>query len=143
MQEQLNERLLTFIDKFLAGIDGTVDFMSEQLPDYIEQLLVWYAVYGAVMTLFGIILISVSTYIVVKYSGVGEKVDESKSSRYDNHRPTWTHDNDGDLMGSIVIVCVGYLMILWVGFYHINLDWLQIMIAPKVWLVEYASQLAK
>lgn len=121
MNEELEERLLEFMDKALNGIDASVDFMSEQLPDYINQLLVWYAVYGGIKFALGLVFVG-TIYYVYKFASkmLGE----------------------GEFEAFACTALYSFITILISVKELINLEWLQILIAPKVWLVEYIGKLA-
>lgn len=49
IEEKLEEAVVTLLDKTINGVDATVDFLSEEVPAYIEQLLTWYMVQSFIM----------------------------------------------------------------------------------------------
>ncbi len=142
MLEELQKKLLEMINS------GT-DFLSEQIPDVLHQLLLWYGVYNFILFIVGITVMFGMPYLmyklIKKYGGVGD-VHEIKDRWGDTrkvHKNTLTHDYDGELASwnSLHIVTIFfYLLILGVS---MNLVWLQIWIAPKVWLIEYVNGLVK
>lgn len=142
MNEQLQQALAQVIEKATDGLQSGVSFLSAELPDVIHQLLMWKMVESLVMCIAGITLVSVMTYILIKYSGVGAKLNDS-DSRWRTHQITLTHGADGGIAPWIpatitvpVIAALGCAEL-------INLDWLKIWLAPKVYLIEYAASLVK
>ena len=128
MNEQLQKALIELIGKASNGIDASVSFLSAEIPDVIHQLLVWYAIESAIYTVIGVAIVSM--WIAC------ERFALKKISDWD-----WAIEDvfmHYVLLGTFpriaafVTVCV-----------MVNLDWLKIWIAPKIWLIEYASQLAK
>ncbi len=128
MNEQLQKALADLIGKASNGIDASVSFLSAEIPDVIHQLLMWYAVKGALFTLFGVI-------ICIAW-GLAEK-------------PAYRAIKENCYVGGDVaffylfIGSAVRLLLFLLASHLVNLDWLQIWIAPKIWLIEYASQLAK
>jgi hypothetical protein len=129
MNDKLQERLIEFLDKALNGIDESVSFMSAQLPDYIEQLLTWYLTKGL---LTGFLFLAVGL-IILKW--LFSKL---------NNKESFCFDSCGlSVEGSLtVIFCGGMGLFMAFGGVFDLMSSLQILIAPKVWLVEYASKLA-
>ena len=115
MNEQLQEALTTLLDKSL----NAVDFMVAELPEVIQQLLVWKMWESAIWSFLGITLamiISIGTCLLYKK-------DESSESYM------WFPIGTVLALIAIAAMC--------------DFDWLQILIAPKVYLIEYAASLAK
>ena len=142
MNEQLQQALAQVIEKATDGVQSGVSFLSAELPDVIHQLLMWKMIESLVMCIVGISLTSVMTYILIKYSGVGAKIKDS-DSRWKTHHITLTHDAEGDIAPWIpatiavpVIAALGFLSL-------VNIDWLKIWLAPKVYLIEYAASIVK
>ena len=142
MNEQLQQALAQVIEKSTDGVQSGVSFLSAELPDVIHQLLMWKMIESLVMCIAGITLLSVIAYILIKYSGVGTKIKDS-DSRWRTHQITLTHGADGGIASWIpmtitmpVIAAIGLLSL-------VNIDWLKIWIAPKVYLIEYAASLVK
>lgn len=127
MNEQLQVALATVLSKTIEGFDAGVAFMQSELPDVIEQLLMWYMVKGAMFFFLGLIIF----YAVVACAIKWVKFCKADSKKYHDEFDTY-----------ILPIILGTLPLL-LAIAFINLDWLQILIAPKTWLIEYAAQLAK
>jgi len=128
MTEKLDNLLATTLQKFLDGVDATTQFASEQLPDVITQLLVWYGIYYFILLILGIIILGLFYYGSYKWITVVE--------------PTLSFNIRW--MGTGFGVCFGGTLLhfaVLIGMF--NLTWLKIWLAPKLFLIEYASSLVK
>ncbi|MGO1190292.1 hypothetical protein [Vibrio casei] len=141
MNEQLQKALSDLLGKTINGIDTTVNFMQAQLPDVIQQLLVWYVVKGLFVALFGLFLMIPLILLLVKLSKVdiaGATEDSFWVEHYGQSGNTIGIGCFASLLASSVAFVLGAL------FFMFNiLEPVQIWIAPKIWLIEYASSLAK
>lgn len=129
----MNEQLQQAMSRMLDGLDATVTFLSGEIPDVIHQLLLWYAVKYGIEMLFGIAILV--GYITVALWGF-------KKARAFESEATYSDSWLGYSTLAIASGAVG-LLTLALAAYLINLQWLQILIAPKLWLIEYAAKLVK
>lgn len=143
MNEQLQNALADLLTKANNGIEAGADFLSAELPDVIQQLLMWYGVYNGIKFLTGSAVLIALMVIWVKYSGRGKLIDKDKDYRQGNSRITLTHDGDGDVGPHMVATILLSCLFMGLSFAAVNLTWLKIWIAPKIWLIEYAATLAK
>lgn len=128
MNEQLQKALVELIGKASNGIDASVSFLSAEIPDVIHQLLVWYAAKSAILTVLGLVL-CVAWFFTEKL--ILKRLNENRVEFFEIAMFY-------GLLGSFVrLIPMGAVCLM------VSLDWLQIWIAPKIWLIEYASQLAK
>lgn len=136
----LDTALADLIGKALEGADAASAFLVEQTPEVVQQVLLWYGVYNFILFLLGVAILSVSTYVVFKYTGKGEKIDGSTK-----YRQTLSHDQFGGVDGDRILGTglVYLFVVILTPILTINLQWLKIWIAPKLWLIEYAAQLVK
>ena len=118
----LPEALAKIIDKSLNAIDAGVNFLSQQIPDVIHQLLLYNMVWSLIWWIAGMSGMIFS--IVTAY-----KICKSEK---------WY----GDELG---FACMGlfFLFVMSVATFATHWDWLQIWLAPKIYLIEYATQLYK
>ena len=127
MNEQLQQALATILDKTMNGIDASVEFMQAELPDVIQQLLVWYAAKSAMFSVLGVVILFVLIKLDIKAFKLIKEGDDIDILV-----------NGWGVYGSFVrLIYIAPLVMI------SNLDWLQIWIAPKIWLIEYAASLAK
>lgn len=111
------QALVELINRSFSAVDAVVAFTKEQLPDVIYQLLLWKAVQSFLWFVFCVAVIVASCVIAKKHS---------KSTNGFSWFPCGVAS-----FFSLVILCKA------------GMDWLQIWLAPKLYLLEYASQLVK
>lgn len=123
MNEQLQQALTDLINKSMSGVDAATGFLAAEVPDVVQQLLMWHAVYNAAMFIFALIML---------FSGVSTAISAFASGKLSGYE--WNKQDAKIIFGVISVI---------VFLYTVNLTWLKIWIAPKVWLLEYAASLAK
>ena len=96
MENNLEKALVEIITKAIDGVDKSVDFMSVQLPDVIEQALIWHAAESAVYFVMGMALLVFSVWVVCRFGFTSEaqrlaiKQQQAEARRdYENGEP-WT-----------------------------------------------------
>ena len=143
MNEQLQQALVKVIEKANSGVDASISFLSDQLPDVVHQLLTWGLLSSALTCVVCILLVIASCVALNKASN---GVKESKQSNKDN----WAYQHyswgGGSVEGPVVVIII--LSIVFSSFSLIVFsgslfDALKIVFAPKIWLIEYAATLAK
>ena len=150
MNEQLQKALVELIGKASNGIDASVSFLSAEIPDVIHQLLLWYAAKSAIEFFVGVIILAFGVKIFNMKIGVSK--DSAKKDYEDGKR--WTRYCGSNEITSTEYDTIMMMPNYWkakalgvfaamIGSLWVNIDWLQIWIAPKIWLIEYASQLTK
>ncbi len=127
----------------ITNATGTaLDFLATEIPDVIQQLLVWHAVESFIWFFLGVLLLASPWFVYWKWGGRGEPSE----SYYGEARyvETLTHNRlgevDWDGMGALVLggavaTTAGLLTTM------SSLEWLQILVAPKLYLLEYARVL--
>tara|TARA_R110002126_G_C10175709_1_gene474366 strand:+ start:40 stop:477 length:438 start_codon:yes stop_codon:yes gene_type:complete len=143
LQSELDTALAEAVIKTVDGIDTAAGFLAAQAPDIIEQLLFWHGIKSALMFVFGIALLFTLQYLARRYIGKGPiRECGSPGGRYEQ---TLTHDGDGE-------ICPRTVFTIMIGFFPVvfgialtigNLDWIQIIVAEKIWLLEYAAKMIK
>ena len=150
MNEQLQKALVELIGKASNGIDVSVSFLSAEIPDVIHQLLLWYAAKSAIEFFVGVIILAFGVKIFNMKIGMSK--DSAKKDYEDGKR--WTRYCGLNEITSTEYDAIMMMPDYWkakalgvfaamIGSLWVNIDWLQIWIAPKIWLIEYASQLTK
>ncbi|ANZ86940.1 hypothetical protein [Citrobacter freundii] len=149
MNEQAHKILIELLQKAANGIDAAVSFSQAQIPDVIHQLLVWKLTKSLVITL--IILATIP--VVVKFvrsmmkrepDGVFDNEGYSWDRGKPKYKPTLIWQRDGDLSPFTIIFAAGCGLYVVAAFgLIIDLTWLKIWLAPKLYLIEYAASLVK
>jgi len=122
MDKELLEQILPIVEKTKEGILKGVEVAQEQMPELINQIYAWRFTISLLGFLLGLLLI-IATFIIPIILYKKLKVAEEEGCG---------------------LVFLGYMLI--VPFTAIcveNLDWLKILTAPKLFLVEYISNLIK
>lgn len=128
MNDQLQQALAEIIGKASSGIDAGTQFLSAQLPEVIQQLLMWKAVMSGLTCLFAMVVLIFSAWPIKRfYLWVRRLADDDE---FYDHPET-------------MFAGAGCIVLLLIGVCNISLTWLQILIAPKIYLIEYAASLAK
>ena len=126
MNEQLQGAVAKILERAISGIDSSVEFMQAELPDVIEQLLLWYGVKGLTECLIGmalfIIMIKIDLHAFKKMKD---------SSHFDSVEMLLFNGVCGSLLRCVYFYPISLM----------NIEWLQIWVAPKIWLMEYAAKL--
>ena len=128
MNEQLQKALIELIGNASNGIAASVSFLSAEIPDVIHQLLVWYAIESAIYTVIGVAI--TATWIACERFAL-KKISD------------WNWAIEDVFMRYALLGMFPRIAAFVTVRAMVNLDWLKIWIAPKIWLIEYASQLAK
>jgi hypothetical protein len=139
---KVQDALVDVINKSVTAFEQGASFLAAELPDVVYQLLLWHAVKSAVFCVIGIFLLVLMVVILVKYSGKGAETEENEYHRM-KYKWTLTHDDDGDVGPHVIVLGVVCILLTFISFALINMTWLQIMIAPKIFLIEYAANLLK
>jgi len=121
MNEKLEKALTTLIEKALNGIDAAGDFMAGEIPDVVNQILIWHCVESFIW------------FAVPLSFSVGIQVVLWKN-REDISRIL---SNGAEIL---YIPVVGTPIFLLLGSLS-SIDWLKILIAPKLYLLEYAAKI--
>lgn len=148
MTEQTDKVLAQLIQRASDGIDAAVSFSQAQLPDVIHQLLVWNFTRSLLMTVIALASIPLMIWFIRSQvrrrpDGVVERGCSWEVGR-PRYVPTLVWDNTGDLspLSFLLAVAVGFWA-LFVLRVVIDATWLEIWLAPKLYLIEYAAQLIK
>lgn len=125
MNEQLQQALASIITKAVSSVENGVEFLSGQVPDVIEQLLTWKLTEAVLLCIVFLLFSSIVTWKCYR------KIKANGDYCFD----------DGLIALFLFTLLVDILSVAMVGIYL--LEAIQILIAPKVYLIEYASQLVK
>lgn len=139
MNEQAEKVLVDLLEKVSDGIDSTTVFSQSQLPDVINQLLTWNMVLGVFCFVIGICCLSLGVYIP-SWAGKARARGESwtfhdKDKRY--NITSGAYDACRSL-APVVFILFGLLMAVGGA-----IEFLKILLVPKLYLIEYAASLIK
>jgi len=145
MNEELSKALAELLNKANNGIDAAGNFLEAELPEVISQLLMWHGVYNFVIMFWTPIYITLMYQTVKPFLNSPITEEETKTNRFFDW---YDYGKEPRLSDSpVVMIRLVFLFFFGIGgaamsIKSLNLEWLQIWIAPKVWLLEYAARLA-
>jgi hypothetical protein len=142
--DELNAVLIGAVNKTVEVFDTAAEFLEAQAPEVLEQLLMWNLVSSLVSFVTGIVVLYALQHFVRKYSGKGARVNPDAEYCRDR-KQTLTHDEAGDICPRVMITFTVVGIAGSVAFAAVvnNMDWLQILVAEKIWLLEYAAKMIK
>lgn len=133
MSETLQVSLAQILTKAVSTVETAGQFLVDEVPEVVHQLLVW----KFTLSLVGFIAILIGLAMFITLAVAGLKEVNNPKNKYDNDGPFAVFMIGA--IGSIVMVCV----LFGTMFEGHTLDWLQIKVAPRIFLIEYASDLIK
>lgn len=151
MNEQLQQALAAMLSKTVSGVEAGAAFLQAEIPDVIQQLLLWKAVSGL---LIFVISAAVAAFCIAKMKPFAVKLVEYNrgSSMYYNNSGDIEREGKrimGENGGAIpfalawgLAAIISVMCFLFDGLSSASAA-LQIWIAPKIYLIEYAASLAK
>lgn len=125
MDKQLQQAVSSLIEKSLSAFEAGADFMAAQLPDVVQQLLLWHLALSATKAVAAVLLLVV--LVIATYKG------HKWAMACKGYTDPWFFFTMGSALGWGVGATA--LSFLW------NLTWLQIWVAPKIFLIEYAARM--
>lgn len=123
---QLDQALIEVIERASSGVEAGVGFLTAELPEVVDQLLMWSLVHSLVINVVALTCFGFSAWFCL--------VGVRKIKAYN-----WAWEGDEKTM-----IVLGYILggiALFFSLVFLNLQWLQIWLAPKVWLIEYSADL--
>jgi len=146
MNEELQKALAELLSKANNGIDAAGNFLEAELPEVISQLLMWHGVYNFIIMFWAPIYIFIMYRAVKPFLNPPTTKEDAKKSQYYCWNDYSERVNLREAfapIGSMIFLAVFGTVGAISTAKCLNLEWLQIWIAPKVWLLEYAANLAK
>ena len=128
---ETDKQLAEILKKGLETAEKTGNFIVEQAPDLIRQLLIWKTVEYSVYVILGISLI---IYFYRWIKKVSKEMKENEDDFEDYFMDSFAN----------ILIAIGQLSLLIIGMILIaeNLqDLIQIVFAPKIYLIEYSAKL--
>jgi hypothetical protein len=139
MDEQLKGAVAQILERAAAGIDSSVGFMQAEMPDVIEQVLMWHAVKSVAVFMLGLLWV-VAYSLAVSAAYKSRPADGGDNLFWDNK---WPHkDNEFNPGWIVAFALIGAFTLIPSVLMIANvMTTIQIWIAPKAWLMEYAAGL--
>lgn len=114
--------LIKALDKTGNAVEKSVDMVMEQAPLLVHEMLNWYFTYNLIQFVAGIVLFGLTIYVAPKITKRHWKTSE----------------------GFIIVpvACASIIAFVMCSAL-VNLQWLKIWIAPRLWMIEYTAELIK
>lgn len=134
MNDQAEQVLSQLLQRAVDGVDKAVELSQSQIPDVIEQLLLWNGVFSGVEFALAVFMMIITLVVFVKSAKmILEETREKGVCDQRDSRIVFP----GAVSAVMIMVTAAYTMNV------ADLDWLQILIAPKLYLIEYGAELVK
>lgn len=127
MDKQLEIALAKLLEKASSGIDSASVFLQAQIPDVVHQFLMW-RLWESAINNFLAILLSFFAY---------KLICEMKRPSKDTNSLFGRMDGDMDFLFTFVI----FVCLCFSSYRMINNDFIQILVAPKIYLIEQAAKI--
>lgn len=143
MQQELQQALANLINKTTSGaeylgqkaVDGAAtatEFLKQEIPDVIKQLLLWEFTYYLLLFVGGIVVMGLCLYVIYKaFAAVKKHGAFSKDGE-----PVF-------FLPLVATTAAAFVFSTWIYPQLLNLVWLKIWLAPKLYLIQYAANLIK
>lgn len=152
MNEQLQQALAAILNKTMAGVEAGVSFLGAELPDVIQQLLIWKLAEAGMTVAISFGAAFALTRLARGSLTVLTKYLQGQSAYYNNSGNEAEREGKRQMLeyGSQcpwAIIRAGIATFAWLAVLVSGLPAaqvaLQIWLAPKIYLIEYAASLAK
>lgn len=137
--EALQNALASILQRSITAVDAGVAFLSAEIPDVIQQLLMWHAVSSFIVFFLSLLVWLISMRMFWPNITQGKEIKESGGKYIE----TWTHNKYGELENPLPYLFPAFASLTCGAVASSNVAWLQIWIAPKIFLIEYAASLVK
>jgi len=122
---ELSKQLALFVGETIKTTQDIKDFTIEQAPDFIQQLLTYHLTISLSVWLLSVIGVIMSVRLYKKSTKYCAKV----------------FNTCDELLGIMAVGSCTLLTIISCAIAFSNTQWIQIWLAPKVFLLEYARSL--
>ena len=140
--DPLKQALVDIITKATSGMEKGIAFLQDKIPEVIEQLLIWKATESFIAFISMLILSCICVVIAKKiYPFFVTDLEKYKKLKKKGVCDVYISEWYISIMIAIVALYASSFIILICAANY--LDWLQIWLAPKVYLIEYAAQFMK
>lgn len=147
MNDDLQQALAEMVSKINSGADAVAQFGAEQMPVVLQQLLLWHGVTSAFWCAFWLVLAAICARTAAGY----QSRRAAARAAYDRGEE-WTRFGVGSQVTSveydIAAGRIGFMAPAFAAFACLllacaNSAWLKILLAPELYLLEYAAQIVR
>ena len=142
MNEQLQAQFIQIIQSVSESAASAKNFVLSELPDVAQQVINWYLFKSVFENIIALIWIIFAIYLLTKLFQV--PVSKSKANKFQLFCYEFTSDGETQELMPTVFIPVGAVIICVIlSIHYFNLDCFKIIIAPKLWLIEYTTNILR
>mgnify|MGYP000240459693 CR=1 FL=1 len=142
MNEQLQAQFVQILKSVSESAVAAKDFVLAELPDIAQQVINWYLFKSVFENIIALIWIIFAIYLLIKLFQV--PVTKSKANKFQLFCYEFTRDGETkELMPTVLIPIVAIIICVILSIHYLNLDCFKIIIAPKLWLIEYTTHILR
>ena len=142
MNEQLQAQFVQIIQSVSESAASAKNFVLAELPDVAQQVINWYLFKSVFENSIALICIIFAIYLLIKLFQV--PVTKSKANKFQLFCYEFTRDGEiKELMPTVLIPVAAIIICIVISIYNFNLDCFKILIAPKLWLIEYTTHILR
>ena len=143
MNEQLETQLVEILQSVSTSVGDAKEFIIAELPDVVQQVLSWYSVLSIVENIIAIILLVLVVYMIRNMLVKPESMSTANVIQRLSFLKDKYAENGIDYSPAVLLVIAVTFGLFLVAMSKLNIVFLKILIAPKLWLIEYAATLGK
>ncbi len=142
MNEQLQAQFIQIIQSVSESAASAKNFVLSELPDVAQQIINWYLFKSVFENSIALISIIFAIYLLTKLFQV--PVSKSKANKFQLFCYEFTRDGEMNELSPTVLIPASAVIICTVlSINYFNLDCFKILIAPKLWLIEYTTNILR
>ena len=142
MNEQLQAQFVQIIQSVSESAASAKNFVLSELPDVAQQVINWYLFKSIFENIIALIFIIFAIYLLTKLFQV--PVSKSKANKVQLFCYEFTRDGETKgLMPTVLIPVAAIIICTVLSINYFNLDCFKILIAPKLWLIEYTTNILR
>ena len=142
MNEQLQAQFIQIIQSVSESAASAKNFVLAELPDVAQQVINWYLFKSVFENIIALIFIIFAIYLLTKLFQV--PISKSKANKFQLFCYEFTRDGEiKELMPTVLIPIAAIIICGVLSINYLNLDCFKIIIAPKLWLIEYTTNILR
>ena len=143
MNEQLETQLVEILQSVSTSVGDAKEFIIAELPDVVQQVLSWYTVLSVVENILAILLLIVIGYMIRNMILKPKSMNTANLVQRLSFMKDPYAENGIEYSPAVLLVIAVTFGLFLVAMSKLNIVFLKILIAPKLWLIEYAATLGK
>lgn len=139
------DSLTSFIERMLEGMERGANFAGEQIPLLVQEILIWNGVFHGAWALIGLVMVFVLARFfrghaekLAAWHGDWHSLDDQMRARFWNDKSNLSALQSVTVIAKYGSIGVGALLF----FVNIFVT-LKIILAPRLYLLEYAADLVR